>query len=150
MSGKFDIAAYSKTRQLVLLAEIHSLRESSEDAAVQFRMNLLTHNFLGEVPYFLIADRNSLFLWKQGSEPGKRPDFKSPAKPVLKKYLGNLADTNDRIGAESLDQAIRLWLTDLATEYEPPNPDSEADKMLVQSGLLACLKGGEIRRLLPE
>jgi hypothetical protein len=146
MGNQFDIAAYSPDRQLVLLAEVKWLKELTEEEAAFFRRNLLAHQLLTEVPYFLLAHRNAFFLWKGKGTPGNRPDFKAAAKPVLKKYLGDLADTGSGAGPESMELAVKLWLSDLASGIEQPDPNSEADKMLVDSGLLDSLKGGEVRR----
>jgi hypothetical protein len=146
MTEAFDIAAYSPRRQLVLLAEVKWLKESSEENAVFFRRNLLSHSLLSDVPYFLLAYRNGFFLWKGSSDPGSSPDFRAPAKPVLKKYLGALAETERGPGPEGMESAVNLWLSELASGIQEPDLESEPDKMLVESGLYDQLKGGEVRR----
>jgi hypothetical protein len=146
MRNEFDIVAYAPNRQLVLIAEVRWLKETSEENAAFFRRNLLSHGLLKESPYFLIAYRSAIFLWKGTSAPDARPDFKSPAKPVLRKYLGAMADTDQGPGPESMESAIKLWLSELASGIQEPDSNSEADSMLVTSGLYERLKGAELRR----
>jgi hypothetical protein len=150
MRTEFDIAGYSPTRELVLIAEVKWLKESSEENAVYFRRNLLSHRLLSEVPYFLLAYRSSFFLWRGASDPGASPDFKAPAKPVLKKYLGTFAESESGPGPESMESAVNLWLSELASGIQEPDPSSEPDKMILDSGLYDRIKGGEVRRQMLE
>ncbi len=146
MRNQFDIAAYSRDRQLILLAEVKWVKESSEDTAVFFRHNLLSHQLLPQVPFFLLAYRNALFLWKEASQSDARPNFQAATRPVLKKYLGGLADSDTGPGPEGMESAIKLWLSDLASGIESPDAGSDADKMLVDSGLYEMIRNGEVHR----
>jgi hypothetical protein len=146
MRNRFDIAAYSSAKELVLLVEVKWSKESSEEDAIFFRRNLRNHSILTDGPHFLLAYRNNLFLWKGSTSPDAQPDFRSPAKPVLRKYLGEIAETASGAGPESLELAFKLWLTDFARGSELPDPKSDADKMLVDSGLYQKIRGGEVRR----
>jgi hypothetical protein len=146
MGNQFDIAAYSPNRELVLLVEVKWSKDSSQEGAVFFRRNLRNHGMLTDGPHFLLANRNNLFLWKGSSGPDAEPDFRGPAKPVLKKYLGDIAETEVGAGPESVELAFKLWLTDLARGSQLPDPESAADRMLVDSGLYQQIKGGEVRR----
>jgi hypothetical protein len=146
MQSRFDIAAYSPNRQLVLLAEVKWLKEASEENAIFFRRNLINNKLLPRIPYFLIAYRNALYLWKESTAADSPPDFKAAAKPVLKKYLGTVAENDPGPGPEGMETAVKLWLSDLASGVEDPDPQSAADKMLVDSGLYDQLKFGEVGR----
>ena len=146
MRSQFDIAAFSRSRELVLLAEVKWQKENSEENAISFRKNPLKSGLLPAVPFFLIAYRSGLFLWKETSPPEAKPDYKAAAKPVLKKYLGNFADNEKVPGPESMESAIKLWLSDLANGFESPDSNSEPDKMLVASGLYDRIQNGEVRQ----
>ena len=146
MRNQFDIAAYSRHRQLVLLAEVNWVKESSEETAVLFRHDLISHQLLPQVPFFLLAYRNALFLWKEASRPDARPNFQAATRPVLKKYLGDLADSDTGPGPEGMESAVKLWLSDLASGIESPDARTDADKMLVDSGLYELIRHGEVHR----
>ena len=146
MQNQFDMTGYSPRNELILLVETKWSKDSSEQVAVAYRTNLIANDLLPRDPFFLLAYRNNLFLWREKAGDQAGPDYKSSAKPVLKKYLPSIPDPEKELGPESLEFAIKLWLADLASGYEQPDLNSEADKMLVDSGLFKRLKGGQIRR----
>ena len=146
MPNQFDFAAYSPARELVMLIEVKWSKDSSEEDAIFFRKNLRGNRILSDGPHFMLAYRNRLFLWKGSSAPDAKPDYASPAKPILKEYLGERTDAENEVGPETLEQAYKLWLIDLIRGSKVPDPKSDADNILVDSGVYARIKGGEIRR----
>ena len=69
----------------------------------------------------------------------------APTAPVLRQYLGRLADKGELVREESLQIALTSWLADFASAARLPKDDSEADQMLVRSGLLKLLERGEVK-----
>ena len=150
MPGAFDISVYSRDRQLVLLAEIKWDKESSEQNATYYRRNLLSHGLLSSVPFFLLANRSTLNLWRGTASPDEAPTYTAAAKPIFKRYLGPLADDERGPGSESLQFALTRWLSEFADESRAPDQSSDADQMVINSGLAQQLKGGEVREELPQ
>ncbi|HTU65770.1 MAG TPA: hypothetical protein VMF52_07465 [Steroidobacteraceae bacterium] len=148
MRGIYDIAVYSKSRQLVLLAEVKWVKESSEASATFFRKNLIANHLLPCEPHFLLAYRNEFFLWDAGSSADDPPRFRAPAKSVVKKYLSTVSSAEVAPGPESMESAVKLWLSELVSGIELPDASSEPDKMLVDSGLYEKIKNGEVTRKL--
>lgn len=150
MRNEFDITGYSPDRKLVLVGEVKYLKETSDENATFFRRNLLSHGLLSSEPYFLLVYRTTLFLWKGHSAVEAKPDYIASMKPVLKKYLKTLSADDDAAGPETLEFATKTWLSDLASEVRSPDPKSEPDKVLIESGLYESLKGGDVRRQIVE
>jgi hypothetical protein len=144
MRNQYDIAGYSFDRQLVLIADVKAGKETSEENAAHFRRNLLAHGLLAEVPYFLLAYKTQFFLWKGTRDADSRPDYKAAAKPVLEKYLGEIGESARGPGSESLEIAVKSWLSELASGVRAPDTLFAPDQMLVESGLFERLKGGEV------
>ena len=145
MRPQTDIAIYSPDNHLVLVVEVKGGKQSKSDAAAQLRRNLLVHGLLPISPYFLLAYQTNLFLWRSGSELLAPPQFTAPAKPVLQDYLRSAAGGESLVGEESLQLALVSWLSDLASDVRSPQPSSEADEMIVQSGLYDLIKHGEVK-----
>jgi hypothetical protein len=145
MRSPTDIAVYSPDKQLILVVEVKGGKQSKSDAAAQLRRNLLVHGLLPSSPYFLLAYQTNLFLWRSGSDPIAPPLFMAPAKPVLQDYLRSVSGGERLVGEESLQLALVSWLSDLASDVRTPQPSSEADEMIVQSGLYDLIKNGEVK-----
>ena len=140
-----DITIETRDRRRVLVVECKRGKETSPLKAAQWRRNYLAHGIHLDVPYFLLAFPTTFFLWRASRDANAAPDFTAPAKSVLSRYLGKIADRPDGPLEESLEIALSTWLNDLATGIRQPEPGSEADQMLVQSGLLAQIKDGVVR-----
>jgi hypothetical protein len=146
MRNQFDIAAYTPSNELILVAEVKGLKESDEGAATFFRRNLLAHGLLPVSAYFLLAYRTTLYLWSPKQSPEASPEYRAAAKPIFKRFLGDVAELPNGAGPQSLEFAIKAWLDESAREAKSDSLESDADRMIVRSGLLERLKGAEVRR----
>jgi hypothetical protein len=146
MAVQPDIVVETPDRRRVLVVECKRAKETSPSQAARWRRNYLVHGLDSGVPYFLLAFSTALFLWRENHDMNAEPDFTAPAKSILQRYLG--AAIADRPGGpleESLEIAFSTWLSDLANGIREPDVSSEADQMLVQSGLFAQIKDGVVR-----
>lgn len=144
MPSHSDIVAYSPDHRRVLVVECKGGGEMSPENAALLRRNLLTHNLIPDAPYFLLAVPNGFFLWLDKTPADQPPDFFASAKSVLRDYLGKHAEALGTRG-ESLQLVLVSWLGDLASAIRQPDPNSEADQMLVKSGLYDKIRFGEVK-----
>ena len=142
MALQVDIVIESPDRRRILIVECKRARDASSQQAVRWRRNFVAHGLDSEVPYFLLAFPTDLFLWRANANIEAPPDFTAPANGVLKRYLGPIADQPGGPLEESLEIAFSFWLSDLAHGVRQPDALSEADQMLVNSGLLEKIRGG--------
>lgn len=145
MRLEYDIVVEAPDRTRVLIVECKRAKESSDTDAVHWRRNLQAHGLNPNSEFFLLAFPTKLFLWRADRPPNASPDFSAPAKPVLKRYLGRVADQPGGPLPESLEIAFSSWLNDLASGVRQPDASSEPEQMVVQSGLLERIKGGRVR-----
>jgi hypothetical protein len=145
MAVQADIVIETPDRRRVLVVECKRAKETSPSQAARWRRNYMAHGLDSSVPYFLLAFPTALFLWRANQDMNAEPDFTAPAKSILQRYLGAIAEQPDGPLEESLEIAFSTWLSDLANGIRKPDVSSEADQMLVQSGLLAQIKDGIVR-----
>jgi hypothetical protein len=145
MAIRAGIVIESPNPRPVLVVECRRAQDSSSQHAVRWRRNLVAHGLDSEVPYFLLAFPTGLFLWRANADIDAPPDFTAPAHGVLKRYLGPIADQPGGPLEEGLEIALYAWLSDLAHGVRQPEVLSEADQMLVTSGLLEKMTGGTFR-----
>jgi hypothetical protein len=144
MTAPADIVVESPTGRRVLIVECKSTKRSTPEDAAQVRRNFLAHNQFPADAFFLLAMPTKLFLWGNDPGGGSAPSFSADARPVLREYLGPIADQEGGPRGESLELAIASWLGDLTSNLRSAD-QSDADRMLVESGLLDKIKGGRVR-----
>jgi len=149
MTFSADIIVESHYRRPILMVKCRGAQGTSNQYATRWRQNLIEHGLDPEVPYFLLAFPTRLFLWRANANIEAPPDFAAPAQDVLRRYLGPIADLPGG-PRQSLELVFHFWLDDLAQELRQPDPLSEAEQMLVTSGLLEKIKGGLFRTLEPR
>lgn len=140
-----DFALYSPDGELEMVGEVKKAQEASPGAASRIRRNLLAHRAIPNAPYFLIFFPDRLYLWKDvQSDVDSPPSRSAGIADVLRDYLGDPAKNPVGLGEESLELALGSWFRDLATATRAPSETSEADKLLVESGLYSALRRGSI------
>jgi hypothetical protein len=145
MDRGVDIAVYSPDGLLQLVVEAKSQQQTSRDWAARFRRNLLAHQAIPPSNYFLLAMPDHLYLWKDGVNLTEAPpNYEIPTWEVLGDYLGSRTEQPRRIGEESLQLALASWLNDVASSKHELHPESEVDRMLIDSGLYEAIKSGAV------
>ena len=142
MAFQADIVIESPDRRRILIVECKRASDASREHAVRWRRNFVAHGLDSEIPYFLLVFPTGLFLWRANANVEAPPDFSAPARSVLQRYLGSIAEQPGGPLEESLEIAFSSWLNDLAHGVRQPDVHSEADQMLVASGLLERIRGG--------
>jgi hypothetical protein len=145
MRHQYDFEGYAGDGRLVLIGEVKGVGGATEESAKVFRRNLIAHDLLPRDVYFLLAFRTAVYLWKPQAGKDASPDFKAAAKPVLKKFLGEVAENEAAPGAESVEFAFKHWLSEFTHGAGIPEATSDADRILLESGLYPKIRGGEIR-----
>ena len=145
MPVEADIVLETPQHHRLLVVECKWMKEPSLRKAAELR-DSLTPFWSMEFEYFMLVLRTGIHVWKRTSPAGSPPDFWASAKAVWRDYLGDLAEKPQGPRSETMSMAISSWLNDLANNVREPDVNSEADQMLVQSGLLGRMKNGVIQR----
>jgi hypothetical protein len=139
-----DIVIDTPRRGRVLVVEVTWFREPSVRKAIGHR-DIRTPYWTTNFEYFMLVLRGDVYLWRRDTPPASPPDFSAPVRRVWCKYLGYLAERPETLRAEVMQIAIASWLHDLANGIWQPNPESEADQMLLVSGLYDLMKNANVR-----
>jgi len=145
MAIRANIIIESTSWRPILIVVCRPTQDTSSQYATRFRRNLVAHGLDLDLPYFLLAFPTRLFLWRANANIEAPPDFTASTQAVLKRYMGRFADRPGGPCEESLEIALTVWLNYLANGFRQPEALSEADQMLVTSGLLEKIKGGRFR-----
>jgi len=140
MSTIADITVQTRLRRIVLMVECKFSRDASKAAAARVRDRLLDGYI--EVPadsFFMLALGLNFHLWLPGTANDALPTFTADATPVLRPYLGRLADRLPWPGAEAMQISVFSWLAELARGVDEPGP-FDAEQMMVSSGLYDVMK----------
>jgi len=129
-----DIIAYSPDEQTVLVVEIKSGKEDTPEQLERSRRQLMADAASLEAAFLLLAQRNGLFLWKKDAAPGTKAEFAS-VKSVLRDYASSVADQAETLRKPEMEMVVHSWLDDLAIGIRTPKADSEADQLLVRTGV---------------
>src|SRR5882757_7747345 len=138
-----DIAVFSKNRRPVLVVEVRdNTMYSTAESAAGLRRSLMSHQLVPDVPFLMLATPIQIFLWRGDAHPDAHPNYSAVAKPVLDSY-GSRHRNREKPGrGGALEIVIFSWLSDLASGARALLPDSEVDRMLLNSGLYEQIQGG--------
>ena len=145
---KFDLLAYDRFDQLVLVGEIKAHQSVSTDWAAQLRRNILAHRLTPNVRFFLVALPDRLYLWKDsGSLPDMvEPDYVVDAQPLLKAYFEKAGLTAQTVSGQTFEFLVALMLNDLSSKDKKALEDEGNFGWLIESGLHDALQGGHIEQ----
>jgi hypothetical protein len=138
-----DVVVDVPRRGRVLVVEVTSFKEPSVRKAIghrDIRAPFWTTNF----EYFMLVLREAVYIWSQSTPPESPPDFSAPIGKVWARYLGDLAERPETLYAETMRIVVSSWLHALASGIRPPDPQCEADQMLLSSGLYELMQNGDV------
>jgi hypothetical protein len=146
LSDMVDFVAYDEWGQLLLLAEVKGILDTSDDWVAKYRRNLLEHGTLPHVPFFLIATAERMYFWHQDHHTSMEelPHFTMDATAELKPYFEKFEQTAESARGEVLDLILLTWLTDIAEYGHSRVNEDPSLKWLSESGLLDGLKRARI------
>ncbi len=138
-----DIAVFSKDRRPILIVEVkNSGMYATPQSAANLRRSLIRHHLLPDAPFFMVATPIQIFLWRNDAPPEDSPNYSATAKPILDAYGSRHANRQKATRGGALEIVLFSWLSDIASGARALSPDSEVDRILVESGLYEQIQGG--------
>jgi len=135
-----DIYVYSADRQLVVAIEF--LGTYSTPEYLERMRSLVLEECAGGKPlYILLARPSHLHLWRAEAEPGTKPQSASTL-PIIKALTPKLAAEGWVVSGYSLRMIITTWLDKFTLGFA--DVDSEADQLIVQSGIYDRMRNGSV------
>ncbi|MEJ0038580.1 MAG: hypothetical protein WDO68_21320 [Gammaproteobacteria bacterium] len=140
MNFQPEIVVDSFYRRTILTVECIARTGESAEEAVYLRDTLLPEEIEIDDCFFILARISVVNPWMPGSARGASPNYTASVLPILRQHAHDDIEYLDRAG---LRAAMARWLKS-ASERRPAGT-SEVEKMLLNSGLYAKLKGGYVR-----
>jgi hypothetical protein len=124
-----------------LVVEAKNTVAPSPEWAGRFLQNLFVHAEIPPTPYFLLALRDHLYLWRHPSRESGPPQFEGDTATALRPYLMRLHRPLENLSQSSFEILVYAWLSDLIAGL----PEAELSSWLRESGLSESIRNGVIR-----
>lgn len=147
MAVEADIVLETPNKRL-LHVECTWMKEPSMADVIEVRDDL-SELWTIESEYFMLALQTDLHLWRTDAPAGSQPLFTASPRQIWHYYLGERGDDLDFIRSEVMIILLGAWLNALAHNIMRLDPDSEADQLLIKSGLYDRMKRGVVTRHAP-
>lgn len=127
----------------VVAVESRNLESPSAEWAAEFLTNILGYGDVPSCPYFLLALRNRLYLWRDPKLPVSLPDFEGDTSDALRQYLVRLRLPLAGLSLDSFRMLIEAFLFEITMGVLPESGDR---KWLVDSGFADAIRNAYIRQ----
>jgi hypothetical protein len=146
MTSIVDVFAYDKQGKLALIVEAKGRTHTSSDWAIKMRRNILAHGLMPFSQYFMLALPDKLYLWKNidNNIDLIEPTYETNSEPLFHGYFKKANLNPEDIGGRSFELIVTSWINELVNLGIADELPLEQRKLLVDSGLVAALKGGSI------
>jgi hypothetical protein len=141
-----DIVVYAHDRRLLLAVEIKETRQPSAKDATSLRRSLHAHGLVPDSAFYLIVYPTTLFLWRRETPAADPPDYTASTKLLEEDAERGVAHQRDRqLRKGGLQLLVFGWLSVLANDLRRADPTSDAERMLIDSGVYEALRHGEVQ-----
>lgn len=124
-----------------LVVEAKNTVAPSPEWAARFLRNLFIHAQIPPAPFFLLALRDHLYLWRYPSGEAGPPEFEGDTASALRPYLVRVPGSLENLSERSFEALIYAWLSDVVAG----SPETEQSPWLRDSGLSESIRNGVIR-----
>ncbi|HJU05602.1 MAG TPA: hypothetical protein VJ692_10665 [Nitrospiraceae bacterium] len=124
-----------------LVVEAKNAVAPSREWAARFLRNLLDHAEIPPSPFFLLALRDHLYLWRDFSKEVGPPEFEGDTAAVLQPYLARWHGSLDNLSEHSFETLVHAWLSDVVAGAS----SIEQTRWLRDSGLSQSIRDGIIK-----
>jgi hypothetical protein len=135
----YDLTVRAADRRPILAVAITGRVGADREDIELFRELLMSEEGGEEIPFFLLAEGDRMFLWRKGDGPYIDAEI-ALVEPLVREYAPSGVDTP--LSKDGMNILIYAWLDDLAMGIREPRPESEADQLLVRSGVYDEIRGG--------
>jgi len=126
----------------IVAVESRNLESPSAEWAAEFLTNILDYGDVPKCPYFLLALRNRLYLWRDPTLPVSLPDFEGDTADALQPYLVRLGRPLAGLTLGSFQMLIEALLFEMVMGVLPEHGDQ---KWLVDSGFADAIRNAYLR-----
>jgi hypothetical protein len=110
------------------------------------RQNILAHGLMPFSRYFMLVLPDKLYLWKNVDTNTERlePTYETSSEPMFYPYFKKAKLNPEVMGENSFVLIVASWINELVNLGISDELPLDQRKLIVDSGLLAALRGGSI------
>jgi hypothetical protein len=146
MSPYADLALYNRHGELTAVAEVRNKSGTSREWATQLRCNILAHSGYDKADFFLLVTPDRFYLWKHADTIPTLipPHYESAAEAIFAPYFNRAGVDPHNVSSHAFELVVVAWLSDLVRSEEPPEPYTNGQNWLVDSGFLTAVRDGRL------
>ena len=146
MSTRADVALYNSHGRLTAVVEIKSKMRTSIEWAKLTRRNILARWETDGVDFFLLVTPDRLYMWKDsgarlGPDP---PTHKADTTAEFAPYFEGAGVNPKRVSGDAFELLVGAWLGDVMRSARRADEITDAQRILVESGLDTAVRDGHI------
>jgi hypothetical protein len=140
-----DIMVFDSNWRLQLVGEVKNKYNASREWVTRMRYNLLSHAFVPNAPYFLLALPDYFHLWLEApSNEEVAPDYTILTSEVLSPYVNGSSHLLNNISELTLEFLVIRWLEDLIDSELERKQVKPSLQWLFDSNLYPSIKNGKM------
>lgn len=146
MSAHADLALYNSHGRLIAVVEVKSKMRTSIEWAKFTRRNILARWDIDGVDFFLLVTPDRLYMWKDsGTSLGPvPPTHKADTTAEFAPYFTGAGISPTRISGNAFELVVGAWLGDVMRSARRADESTDAQHILVESGLDTAVRDGRI------
>jgi hypothetical protein len=127
----------------IVAVESRNIESPSAEWAAKYLTNILEEGDVPECPYFLLALRNRMYLWRNAKLPVALPDFEGDTSDALEPHLVRLRRPLSGLSLNSFQMLIEGLLFEIVMGVLPESGDLT---WLIDSGFADAIRNGYIHQ----
>ena len=146
MSVRADLALFNSHGRLTAVVEIKSKMRTSIEWAKFTRRNILARWETDGVDFFLLVTPDRLYMWKDsGTRIGPvPPTHNADTTAEFAPYFKGAGVSPKRISGHAFELVVGAWLGDVMRSARRADENTDAQRILVESGLDTAVRDGSI------
>ena len=146
MNAYADFALYNSHGRLTAIVEAKSKTNTSSKWATMTRRNLVARWNIGGIDFFLLVTPDHLYMWKDaGTVRGPvPPTHEADTTAEFAPYFKGAGLSPTRITGHAFELVVESWMGDVMRSARRANESTEAQRILVESGLDTAVRDGSI------
>ena len=146
MSARADLALFDSHGRLTAVVEVKSKMGTSIEWAKFTRRNILARWETDGVGFFLLVTPDRLYMWKDsGTGLGPvPPTHNADTTAEFAPYFKGAGVSPNHISGHAFELVVGAWLGDVMRSARRADESTDAQRILVESGLDTAVRDGRI------
>src|SRR3569833_2842217 len=143
-----DVGVYSPDKLLVVAIKMAGGNNADPMLLERMRAALARKSAPAKPLFLLVVANDGLYLWRAEAEPNSKPQYAS-IHAVMRDIAPRVLEMGGPFHANGLRILVVAWLNVLSLGLRQPNRESEADQLLIETGIYERILNGDVENDIP-